>query len=330
MRLLRGRRAAPQTLPVSARSPSVAPPGGGGLYICYLDESGIVDLSAGTTHYVFVGLAIPIEAWQSKDAEVATVKAQYELQDVEIHTGWMTRRYLEQERISNFAGMSRIQRRQAWERERDATLIRIAATRTEKALQEAKKNFRKTEPYAHLTRDERVEMLTRLTTLIGSWYDSRLFFEAGEKSAYRGRTDLPPIEEESFTQVVSRFQFFLTNRGRSLGRRMFGMLVQDNNPTVAMRLTKLMRQFHVQGTTYTVIPDIVETPLFVDSRLTSMVQMADICAYAVRRFFENAETALFDRVYDRTDRSGGRVVGGRHFTGARQCRCRVCVDHGRA
>ena len=74
---------------------------------------------------------------------------------------------------------------------------------------------------------------------------------------------------------------------------------------------------------------LVETPLFVDSRLTSMVQLADLCAYAVRRNFENGETDLLDRFYDRFDRAAGRLVGIRHYTGKQACNCRICVDHGR-
>jgi hypothetical protein len=57
--------------------------------------------------------------------------------------------------------------------------------------------------------------------------------------------------------------------------------------------------------------------------------MADLCAYAVRRFFENGETKLFDRVYGRVHRSGVRLVGMRHFTGPLPCDCRVCRDHRR-
>ncbi len=299
------------------------------MYICYLDESGTTDLTHGTSHYVLLGFAIHIETWQAKDRDVTHAKAQFDLQSAEIHTGWMTRRYLEQERIPGFEAMTREQRRQATLRERQTTLLRIAATRPYEVLAEAKKNYRKTEPYIHLTRDERFQALRELADLAGSWQDSRIFFEGAAKAAYRtGRT--PAIDEESFTQVVSRFQHFLRNRGFALTARIMGMLVHDNNETVATRFTNLMRDFHARGTTYTLIPDIVETPLFVDSRLTSMVQIADLCAYAVRRFLENGETDLFDRVYQRTDRSGGVVVGGRHFTGgASPCRCRICVDHGR-
>jgi len=298
------------------------------LYICYLDESGVPEFSGGTSHFVLLGLAIPIETWQAKDREVVSVIQLFDLGEAEIHTGWMFRRYLEQERIAGFEPMTRDQRRVAYDRQRDDTLVRIAATKPAEALVEAKKTYRKVAPYVHLTRSERLDVLRRLAQLIGSWTDCRLFCEAARKEAYRGRT-LPPIGEESFTQVVSRFQFFLNNRGRVEGNPVYGMLVQDNNTTVAMRLTRLMRVFHARGTTYTLIPNVVETPLFVDSALTGMVQMADLCAFATRRFFENAETDLFERIYSRFDRASGRVVGIRHFTGALPCRCRVCVDHGR-
>jgi hypothetical protein len=114
-----------------------------------------------------------------------------------------------------------------------------------------------------------------------------------------------------------------------VGENLYGLLVQDNNQTVSARLTAMMRNFHSVGTMWTDIDRIIETPLFVDSSLTSMVQMADVCAYATRRFFENYETDLFDRIYDRFDRAAGRVVGIRHYTGVVQCTCRVCVDHRR-
>lgn len=120
----------------------------------------------------------------------------------------------------------------------------------------------------HLTRTQRLDVLRQLADRIGSWTDCRLFCEAARKEAYRGRSHLA-IEEESFTQVVSRFQFFLNNRRLVEGEPVYGLLVQDNNTTVAGRLTRLMRQFHARGTTYTLIPNVVETPLFVDSALTT-------------------------------------------------------------
>ena len=111
-----------------------------------------------------------------------------------------------------------------------------------------------------------------------------------------------------------------------MNRDLSGFIIQDHNETVAKRLTSMMRRFHAKGTRWTNIPHIIETPFFVDSHLTSMVQMADLCAYATRRFFENNEIDLFNRIYPQFDRVGQAVVGIRHFTAA-GCRCRVCRDH---
>jgi hypothetical protein len=72
------------------------------VYFCYLDESGIPDIGKGTSHFVLLGLAIDAETWRAKDAQLRTIKSEYGLADAEIHTGWMVRRYLEQERIPDF------------------------------------------------------------------------------------------------------------------------------------------------------------------------------------------------------------------------------------
>ncbi len=60
---------------------------------------------------------------------------------------------------------------------------------------------------------------------------------------------------------------------------------------------------------YRKIKHVVETPLFVDISLTSMIQMADMCPFALRRFLENGETALWDIVEERVDRKNGVAVG---------------------
>jgi hypothetical protein len=130
----------------------------------------------------------------------------------------------------------------------------------------------------------------------------------------------------AFEQVATRFHHYLVDTAQPGA---VGLLVQDNNDTAATHLTGLMRRFHEQGTAFSFIERIVETPLFVDSELTAMVPLADLCSYAVRRFFENSETDLLDRIYPRFDRAHGKLVGLRHYTAKQPCSCRVCVDHGR-
>lgn len=104
------------------------------------------------------------------------------------------------------------------------------------------------------------------------------------------------------------------------------MLIHDNNQTVAGRLTELMKTFLRTGTLWTEVDRVIETPMFVDSQLTNMVQIADLCAYALRRYLENGEEELFDLIFQRADRAGGAAVGVRHFTRP-GCGCKICLSH---
>jgi hypothetical protein len=66
--------------------------------------------------------------------------------------------------------------------------------------------------------------------------------------------------------------------------------------------------------------------MFVDSKLTRMVQIAGLCAYSLRRFVENGEMNLMKRIFARADRVGARTVGVRHFSGL-GCGCVICHSH---
>jgi hypothetical protein len=304
------------------------------MYFCYLDESGTPQLAAQTSHFILLGLAIPAAAWHEKDQRVNVIKARYSLKDVEIHTGYIARRFPEQEHIANFEQMDSIQRRAAMGQERKNSLIKAAALNSSDRLKALKKLYAKSADYVHLTHAQRTRLLQELADEIGSWNDTRLFAEAVDKATMPPGAD---IFEKAFEQVVTRFHTFLgkreterVNRGgtttpRSLDN--FGLLIEDNNQTVAKNITALMRKFHRQGTLWATVERIIETPLFVDSSLTSMVQMADLCAYATRRFFENGEEDLFDRILGRFDQARGRTVGIRHYVGAKACTCKVCAAH---
>lgn len=287
------------------------------MYICYLDESGTVEPGGNSDHFVLLGLAIPAETWKAKDQQVLAIKRRFGLDASEIHTAWMARDYPEQSRVPDFDQLDWPTRRQAVIGVRAMNLGR-ARSRSQHAS--ITKNYRKSEAYIHLSRAERVACLGELASLVGSWRDSRAFAEARAKRhvAAASAFDL------SFEQVVTRFNKFLT-----VVNGPYGLLVQDNNQTMALRLTAAMRRYHEAGTLWSAIDRIVETPLFVDSQLTSMIQMADICAYATRRFFERNERDLFRRVFPRFDRYHRTLVGLRHYTGGFKCQCHVCKAHGR-
>ena len=299
------------------------------MYICYIDESGTSSIPGNTSHFVLAGLSIPVTRWGSCDRDIRSIKRRFGLLDEEIHTAWMMRSYLEQSKIQDFHALSETDRRSAVERHRRGDLLRLQKANRLSQYRQAKKNYAKTQPYIHLTYAQRQQCIHEVADCVSNWGFARLFAECVDKVHFDPSRSRLSLDEHTFQQVASRFDRYLQITEKpGAQQENYGLLIHDNNPTVAKRHTEMMKTFHKAGTLWTDVTRIVETPLFVDSELTGMVQIADLCCYALRRFLENNETDLFDKVYKRADRVGDTVVGVRHFS-ADSCQCKICIAHAR-
>lgn len=296
------------------------------MYLCYIDESGTPDLPGNTSHFILAGIAVPIWHWNDCDREIRRIKQRYDLLDAEIHTAWILRQYLEQNRVTNFDNLPRGQRRADVERLRRAELLRLQASPNQRHYRQTKKNYRHTADYIHLTRDERRQFIQDIADCVSNWGFARLFAECVDKVHFDPSRTTRSVDEQGFEQVVSRFEQFLQAETSDPARRAFGVLIHDNNQTVARKHTLMMKRFHQHGTFWTSVNNIIETPLFVDSQLTGMVQIADLCSYSLRRYLENGERQLFDKIFTRADRRGSVTVGIRHFS-ASSCTCEICNAH---
>jgi hypothetical protein len=297
------------------------------MYLCYIDESGTPELPGNSSHFVLAGVSVPIWHWKDADRGISSVLAGYGLADAELHTAWMLRPYLEQSRIPNFDNQTRSQRRALVDRYRAGELLRLQQAANSKAYRQAKKNYAHTTAYAHLTHAERQRAVYEIADMVGSWGFARLFAECIDKLYFDPTRTTRSIGEQAFEQVISRFEQYLQKTHESAaGQKNFGLLVHDNNQTVSHKHTEMMRKFHKSGTLWTHVDRIIETPLFVDSRLTRLVQIADLCSYALRRYVERGEAALFQRVFPRADRFKGFAVGVRHWA-PQSCTCDICKSH---
>lgn len=296
------------------------------MYLCYIDESGTPDIPGNTSHYVLAALSIPVKHWKDCDREITQLKSKYSLNEAEIHTAWILRKYYEQSKIRDFDTLNYDQRRYEVEKIRKAELLRLQKPSKSKQYHQTKKNYRKTASYIHLSFDERITFTRELAQLVSNWGFARLFAECVDKIHFDPKRAQMSVDEQAFEQVVSRYEQFLEVTKAEDTPKNFGLIIHDNNLTVAKRHTELMKKFHRRGTFWTKVRNIIETPLYVDSELTSMVQIADMCAYSLRRYLENKESELFDLVFERADRKGDAVVGVRHFSDS-SCECRICAEH---
>ena len=295
------------------------------VYFCYIDESGTPEVPGNTSHYVLAGLSIPISYWKLCEKGITRVKQKYGLQDSEVHTGWIVRMYLEQSKIVGFDGMDYAQRRHEVQKLRKAELLKLQKSPNKNLYKQTRKNYRQTEAYIHLTHKERTTFIQELADLVGNWSFARLFAECINKIHFDPIRARQSVDEQALEQLVSRFEQYMKIVSKSTNNaKLFGTLIHDNNETVSKKHTALMKKFHNHGTLWTSIEHIIETPFFVNSELTSLVQIADLCCYSLRRYFENNETDLLNRIQSRLDRKNGNIVGLRHFTDA-ACRCMFCI-----
>jgi hypothetical protein len=238
----------------------------------------------------------------------------------------MMRSYLEQSRISDFETLNYDRRRYEVAALRRAELYRLQRGKNQKLYRQIRKTYLHTNAYIHLTHDERRAFIREVAERLSIWEFARLFAECVDKVFFNPMR--AKMDDQAFEQVVSRFERFLKNIGSRAQHEARGLLIHDNNETVAKKHTKTMKRFHRQGTVWIAVDHIYETPLFVDSQLTSMVQVSDLCGYALRRYLENGEEELFDLVFSRADRYYDTVVGVRHYAD-NGCTCKICTAHRR-
>ncbi len=77
------------------------------MHLCYLDESGTSDIPGNSSYFVLAGISVPIWHWTACDREINELKRQFGLEESEIHTAWMLRRYPEQEHTEICFGRDR-------------------------------------------------------------------------------------------------------------------------------------------------------------------------------------------------------------------------------
>jgi len=300
-----------------------------------MDESGTPDIPGNTSHFVLVGLSIPVRLWKTYESEINAIKNRYDLSNAEIHTGWILRPYREQRHIPGFNSMSREQRAAESEKFR---MRELHHRKKERSYRQARKTYKNTSPYTHLTCGERTDFIREVAACVSGWQFARLFAEAVDKTSVAVQRSRVSVSDQAFEQVVSRFETYLQIIDKSTPQKEYGLLIHDNNETVKKKHTDMMRKYHIQGTRWQSIDNIVETPFFVDSQLSCMVQVADLCGYVLRRYLERYErnalgdydSALFDMVFRRADRKESNTVGVRHYTDKENaCDCKICLGHRR-
>ena len=172
-------------------------------------------------------------------------------------------------------------------------------------------------------RQQRLDIIEdALGLLTSAHWSVTAFAVVVEKAAMSADHD--PVER-AFEEICNRFNLYLS-RLRSQDDQHRGLIVMDKS-SYEETLQGLASRFREHGTRWGNLRNLAEVPMFVDSRATRLVQLADLLAWAVWRRYERSDTRFFDKVVNRFDRSRGVLHGLVHFkNSATDCMCPACLS----
>lgn len=135
------------------------------------------------------------------------------------------------------------------------------------------------------------------------------------KNPYQDRSSI-------FEEVISGFNSFLVIQ-RRIQLEHKGLVIIDKYREEQYK--ELLDAFQEQGTKYGYVANIVDIPYFARCRDTPMLQIADLCAYAIFRYYEKQDDKYFSQVLPRLYRTPeGKLFGLKHITTNRKCECPAC------
>ena len=88
-----------------------------------------------------------------------------------------------------------------------------------------------------------------------------------------------------------------------------------------------MTQFRTTGASFGRVKRLAEIPLFTDSKITRLLQLADFVAYAVYRRYESGDTQFFEMILPTFHEGSGILHGVVHLhSDHRNCFCPACLS----
>jgi hypothetical protein len=180
---------------------------------------------------------------------------------------------------------------------------------------------RREAPWSRLTKDDARGAIKSVLRVLANSYDTaRAFACAVHKKSFPTRDPM----ELAFEELCNRFDRYLS-RLRAAGDRQRGLVILDESAHETS-LQAMARQFRRLGTAWGVVRNLADTPMFINSRASRVVQLADHIAYAVYRRYEHGDTQYFDVIAPRFDAADGVVHGLVHRQNTDpRCMCLACV-----
>lgn len=128
----------------------------------------------------------------------------------------------------------------------------------------------------------------------------RLFGAVIRKSSAAGQD---PVDL-AFEQLTSRYDMFLKCLFTKHKDAQRGLILLDKSST-ENRIQTLAREFKYEGHSWGQTKNYADVPVFLDSKASRLIQLADLVAFALFRFHEHNDNSFYDVIKHSFDSEGG-------------------------
>lgn len=162
-----------------------------------------------------------------------------------------------------------------------------------------KKGWRK-HPKAH-----RKQAIKAVLSALDSKRGSRIFASVIDKDKHdrtvlNGEADKSTVAEAAFLQIASRFDLYIKRqRAHAPENNQRGLMLFDKSKNEAT-LQALTRIYRDQGHKWGRLHSICEVPVFIDSKLSRPLQLADVVAWAINKQIQG-ENEFYEIISGRFD-----------------------------
>jgi len=158
--------------------------------------------------------------------------------------------------------------------------------------------------FRRFTKTDRANAIEDALKIFLATHPSNRLFASVVRKAKVSPAD--PVEF-AFEQLASRFDHYLT-RLHKAGDTQRGVIIFDK-ATNEKTIQSLATDFRTIGHRWGIIRNFSEVPLFLDSRASRLIQLADLIAYAVFRYYESGDDKFFSILKNSFDSEGGITHG---------------------
>lgn len=151
-------------------------------------------------------------------------------------------------------------------------------------------------------KEDRIEAIKNALTTVKNHYGKnvRLFAAVIDKS----KIESGDISELAFEQIATRFDHFLKRIHNRYEDDQRGIMIFDESST-EKTIQSLSKRFKHDGHTWGKLKKFAEVPLFMDSKSSRLIQLADLIAYSVYRKYEKDDDQFFSIIENCFDFDGG-------------------------